>query len=240
MPVIQFPLVRARRLAARPVVRRSAVVVLALVTGLAVASLVQSGEAARRSWGASRSVAVATRDLAPGDVLSPSAVEVRRLPAAVVPAGASASAPVGAVVRQPVVAGEPLVPARLAPDGLTGTAALVPEGFRAVAVPLGPGRRAAPGRGRRGRRARRRPARPGRRRVPGATTRGQARRSRWSSGRWWSTWARRPPRSPSPSPTPPGWRSPSPRARSCSPSPAPDQRRPVARITSTSTPTTSR
>ena len=138
MPVIQFPLVRARRLAARPVVRRSAVVVLALVTGLAVASLVQSGEAARRSWGASRPVAVATRDLAPGDVLSPGAVEVRRLPAAVVPAGASASAPVGAVVRQPVVAGEPLVPARLAPDGLTGTAALVPEGFRAVAVPLGP------------------------------------------------------------------------------------------------------
>jgi Flp pilus assembly protein CpaB len=138
VPVIQFPLVRARRLAARPVVRRSAVVVLALVTGLAVASLVQSGEAARRSWGASRPVAVATRDLAPGDVLSPGAVEVRRLPEAVVPAGASASAPVGAVVRQPVVAGEPLVPARLAPDGLTGTAALVPEGFRAVAVPLGP------------------------------------------------------------------------------------------------------
>jgi Flp pilus assembly protein CpaB len=41
-------------------------------------------------------------------------------------------------VRHPVLAGEPLVAARLAPDGLTGAAALVPPGWRAVAVPLGP------------------------------------------------------------------------------------------------------
>jgi hypothetical protein len=34
-----------------------------------------------------------------------------------------------------VVAGEPLVAGRLAPDGLTGAAALVPEGYRAVSVP---------------------------------------------------------------------------------------------------------
>jgi Flp pilus assembly protein CpaB len=133
-----FPLVRARRLAARPLARRSAVVALALVTGLVTVTLVRSGDAARRSWGATRAVAVATRDLAPGDVLSAGATEVRRLPAAVVPSGALSSPPTGAVVRQPVVAGEPLVPARLAPDGLVGTAALVPEGFRAVAVPLGP------------------------------------------------------------------------------------------------------
>ena len=41
-------------------------------------------------------------------------------------------------MRQPVLAGEPLVAARLAPDGLTGAAALVPAGHRAVAVPIGP------------------------------------------------------------------------------------------------------
>jgi Flp pilus assembly protein CpaB len=42
------------------------------------------------------------------------------------------------MVRQPVAAGEPLVPERLAPQGLTGVAALVPAGHRAVAIPIGP------------------------------------------------------------------------------------------------------
>jgi Flp pilus assembly protein CpaB len=49
-----------------------------------------------------------------------------------------AEAPVGAVVRHPILAGEPVAPARLAPDGLTGAAALVPAGERALAVPVGP------------------------------------------------------------------------------------------------------
>jgi Flp pilus assembly protein CpaB len=130
-----FPLVRARRLAQRPAVRRTLAVALALVTGLVAASLLQAGDAARRSWGVTRPVAVATRDLAPGDTLGPGEVEVRPLPAALVPAAALRDAPAGATVRQPVLAGEPLVPTRLAPDGLAGTAALVPEGYRAVSVP---------------------------------------------------------------------------------------------------------
>lgn len=138
MSVPLFPVVRARRLAQRPAVRRSLVVALAVVTGLVVAGLVRSGDAARRSWGATRPVAVATRDLPPGAVVAPDAVEVRDLPTAVVPAGAVSEVAPGAVVRQPVAAGEALVPARLAPDGLTGTAALVPDGYRAVSVPSAP------------------------------------------------------------------------------------------------------
>jgi Flp pilus assembly protein CpaB len=134
-----FPVVRARRLATRPWVRRAAVAVLALVTGLVVASLVRSGDAARRDWGTTRPVAVATRDLAAGDVLAADAVAVRDLPRALVPAAALAAAPAaGAVVRQPIASGEALVAARLAPDGLQGAAALVPAGHRAVAVPIGP------------------------------------------------------------------------------------------------------
>ena len=50
----------------------------------------------------------------------------------------TAEPPVGAVVRQPILAGEPVAPSRLAPDGLTGVAALVPAGERAVAVAVGP------------------------------------------------------------------------------------------------------
>ncbi|MGH9193861.1 MAG: SAF domain-containing protein, partial [Acidimicrobiales bacterium] len=124
--------VRARRALARTVIRRAVVLGLAIVTGLVVISLVSSAEAARQRWGRARPVAVATRDLAPGDVVDRSTVEVRRLPEAAVTPGALAEPPSGSVVRQPVAAGEPLVPERLAPEGLTGVAALVPAGHRAV------------------------------------------------------------------------------------------------------------
>jgi Flp pilus assembly protein CpaB len=130
--------VRARRALARTVVRRAVVLGLAIVTGLVVVSLVSSAEATRQRWGRARPVAVATRDLAPGDLVDGSAVEVRRLPEAAVTPGALAEPPSGSVVRQPVAAGEPLVPERLAPQGLTGVAALVPAGHRAVAIPIGP------------------------------------------------------------------------------------------------------
>lgn len=149
-------IVRARRALARPAVRRTCVAGLAAATCVTAMSLVAVADDARDRWGQTRAVAVATRDLAPGDVLDAGAFEVRDLPEAVLPdgvvdgaAGASPGAPgssavaagvppVGAVVRHPVLAGEPLVAARLAPDGLTGAAALVPAGWRAVAVPLGP------------------------------------------------------------------------------------------------------
>ena len=139
--------VRARRALARPAVRRLCVSGLAAGTCLTVVSLLGAADDARERWGRTHPVAVATRDLAPGDVVEPGSFEVRDLPEGVLPegvvpegalGGAPAEPPVGSVVRHPVLAGEPLVAARLAPDGLTGAAALVPPGWRAVAVPLGP------------------------------------------------------------------------------------------------------
>ena len=139
MPASTVPLsVRARRAAVRPAVRRSAIVLLAAATGIVVASLVSAAGAERDRWGTVRPVAVARHDLRPGDVVDAGAAEVRSLPAALVPEGALADLPRGSTVRQPVVAGEPLVAARLAPEGLTGVAALVPARHRAVAVPVGP------------------------------------------------------------------------------------------------------
>jgi hypothetical protein len=131
--------VRARRALARSSVRRLCVAVLAGATALTVASLLSAAGAARDRWGQTRPVAVATRDLAPGEVVDAGAVEVRDLPVGVLGDAPVAGAPEGAVVRQPILAGEPVVAARLAPDGLTGAAALVPPGHRAVAVPVGPG-----------------------------------------------------------------------------------------------------
>lgn len=133
--------VRARRALARSGVRRLGVAALAAATCLTVMSLVAAADEARDRWGQTRPVAVATRDLAMGDVVDSGAFEVRDLPEAVLPDGLPdgvGDPPSGAVVRHPVLAGEPIVPDRLAPDGLTGAAALVPTGWRAVAVPLGP------------------------------------------------------------------------------------------------------
>lgn len=130
--------VRLRRLLVRSRVRRALVIVVAVVTGLVVAGTIRAAEQARDRWGASRPIAVARHDLAPGDVIEPGDVETRELPVAAVADDALAEVPVGAVARHPVAAGEPLVADRLGPDGVTGTAALVPAGHRAVAVPVGP------------------------------------------------------------------------------------------------------
>lgn len=130
--------VRARRALARPALRRLAVVALALATAVAVVTTLGAAGAARDHWGRTRPVAVATRDLAPGQVVAAGDIEVRDLPAALVGEAALADAPVGAVVRHPVLAGEPVAAARLGAAGGTGPAALLEAGELAVAVPLGP------------------------------------------------------------------------------------------------------
>jgi Flp pilus assembly protein CpaB len=138
-PAITLLTVRARRALARPAVRRLLVATLSVVTAIVVVALVGGAQAARDRWGRTRPVVVATRDLAAGAALDGGAVVVRDRPLGVVPAGALRTPPpAGTVVRQPIVAGEPVVGARLAPDGLTGAAALVPAGQRALAVPPGP------------------------------------------------------------------------------------------------------
>jgi Flp pilus assembly protein CpaB len=129
--------VRLRRALHRPAVRRTVVAVVAVTTALLVGTLVRAGVDARDRWGATRPVAVAQRDLVPGDIVDATAVEMRELPEAVISSTALESEPVGAVVRYPVKADEPLVDDRLAPHGLSGVAALVPDGQRAVAVPGG-------------------------------------------------------------------------------------------------------
>ncbi|HEY3140667.1 MAG TPA: SAF domain-containing protein [Acidimicrobiales bacterium] len=130
--------VRFRRFAARRSARRALVVAVAVTSGLAAAWLIDAAGEARGRWGPTRTVVVARHDLQPGDVVRPGAVTQRKLPDAAVARSALADIPAGAVVRQPVAAGEPLIPERLAPQGVTGVAALVPEGHRAVAIPVGP------------------------------------------------------------------------------------------------------
>lgn len=115
----------------------------ALAAVLLVAITLRSlwaAEAARAAWSATTVVIVATRDLPAGAVVGPADLREQTLPLAVVPSGAATgdtAAVIGRRVTRPVLAGEPVVDARLAPAGLGPTAALLAPGWRAVSIRLG-------------------------------------------------------------------------------------------------------
>ena len=126
------PLARARHvLARRPWLYWSAVLVLAVAGGWVVSTAFAGVDDARRAWGATRDVMVATDDLAPGDVVA-GRVELRPRPTPMVADTALASVPPGATARQHVAAGEVLVELDIAPAG--GPQVLIPDGWAAVAV----------------------------------------------------------------------------------------------------------
>lgn len=116
---------------------------LAVVAAAIVSHLTGQATATVAGWGHTRWVLVARRDLGPGRVVTADDVVRRELPDAAVPASAvpgdapegRTGSPIGRVVTNPIVAGEVLSRQRLAPDGVRGLAALVPDGYRAVAVP---------------------------------------------------------------------------------------------------------
>ncbi|MEO7556052.1 MAG: SAF domain-containing protein [Acidimicrobiales bacterium] len=127
-----------RRLRRQPTVRWGAAIALALVTGVTVHTTLGAADAARRSWGLERPVAVATHAIAAGSVVGPDDVEQRMWPEAVVPPGALAAPPVGRTARADIAAGEAVIAERVAGDGLSGAAALTPPGWRTVAIAQGP------------------------------------------------------------------------------------------------------
>ena len=141
-PPTRHPLGRTRRLRPGLALRRDprlwwvVTTALALGTGLLVASTVSAADRARAAWGTERRVLVARHDLEPGKPIDHGDVELRALPAALVPASALSELPDRASVRSLVLADEVLVAERLAPSGLRGVPALLPAGTRAVAVPI--------------------------------------------------------------------------------------------------------
>lgn len=130
---------RMRRWRRHPIVGVVAVVGLAASGGLTLGRVAAHTRAEAVRYGSAVRVPVAVRTLAVGDTVGEGDVEFRRVPRAFVPAGHAARRPVGHVVVATVVAGEVVVEDRLAPTGLHGAAALVPAGWRALAVPSGPG-----------------------------------------------------------------------------------------------------
>jgi Flp pilus assembly protein CpaB len=115
------------------------VVLLAAGVGIGGARLVDRAAAARTQWGSTVQVAVMTDAVAIGDTVAAGDTELRLLPRAVVPDGALTEEPDGRVALADLHPGEILLRERLAPDGLSGPAALLGPGSRALAVPTGPG-----------------------------------------------------------------------------------------------------
>jgi Flp pilus assembly protein CpaB len=113
----------------------SAAAVVAIASGVTVARVVTEAEQARGRWGELRPAVVVLADADAGSVLGPDDVEVRHLPAALVPGGALDRPPQRAVTSAAVHAGEVLLAGRLAPAGASAVAALLPPGSRGVAVP---------------------------------------------------------------------------------------------------------
>lgn len=130
-----MPAALLRRAFRSPLAWWACAALVAVLAAAQVGRLDDDAAARRAAWGTATVAVVAVRDLAPGDVVAADDVVVEQRPAAVLPAGSLGAPPVGRTVVAPILAGEAVVTRRLAPEGLSGVAALVPDGMRAVALP---------------------------------------------------------------------------------------------------------
>ena len=119
----------------RPPARLVVAVLLALACGAVVLRVTEHAEAATARYGATTSAWVARRALSPGDRIGAGDVAVESRPSAFVPHGAVEDDPVGRRVVDAVAAGEVVGEHRLADGDRRGVAALVPDGWRALAIP---------------------------------------------------------------------------------------------------------
>jgi hypothetical protein len=126
------PVARLRHvLARRPWLYWLAVLALAGAAGLVVADAAAGVDAARRSWGTTRRVVVTAVDVAPGETLS-GRIEVRSVPEPMIPPDALAQIEPTAIARQRLGAGEMVMAHDIA--ATSAPQALIPDGWRAVAV----------------------------------------------------------------------------------------------------------
>lgn len=128
-----------RRLFRHPVPFWIAAIAVAAITTSSISRAASAADAARDRWGRLVEVTIARDDLAPGDEIGASDVEVLRVPAGLVPSDAVDGDVVGRVATSWVASGEivlaPRVSSSLLPPGTRGVA--VPHGMARLPVQLG-------------------------------------------------------------------------------------------------------
>lgn len=125
----RFPVLRL------PPLRAVVAVVLALLSALLVVRTTGRAEAAVDRYGSQVTTWVVVSSLEPGDEVGSGDVVAEPRPGSFVPSGAVTDDPSGRRVTEALSPGEVVVEHRLAGGDRRGAAALVPEGWRAVAVP---------------------------------------------------------------------------------------------------------
>ncbi len=129
------------------------VTAVAVLLGLSVTSVVREADATIARFGPVRTVWMTTRQLPVGATISEGDVALRDVPIGAVTEGSMGPnagpndntdrGPVGRVVRQPMLAGEPVVESRLGQPGVDGGRALLDPGYRALTLPSRPQRSTA-------------------------------------------------------------------------------------------------
>lgn len=116
---------------------------LALLTALVVRTSLAAASAGAARYGSLRTVPVVVAPVSAGAAVPAAAVVLEERPGRTIPSGGGgpATAWAGRTALVPLVPGEVLLASKLAPEGLRGPAALLPDGDRALAVPGGPGGR---------------------------------------------------------------------------------------------------
>ena len=127
-----------RRLRYHPATRWVAGVIVIMIAFAVTQHSASSVAHARQRWGDTRTVAVARHRILVGSTIDGASMETQSWPAALVPEGALESGFEGRTAIATIEAGEAVLRARVAPEGLEGIAALVPDGWRALAVPVAP------------------------------------------------------------------------------------------------------
>src|SRR5438105_2160647 len=120
-----------RRLRYHSATRWVAIGIVLVVAVAAVQHSAATAAAERHRWGDTEAVVVARHRIAMGSTINDDAVETQSWPTALVPEGALGSIPAGRTAIATIEAGEAVLGARVAPDGVHGIAALVPAGWRA-------------------------------------------------------------------------------------------------------------
>ena len=108
---------------------------LAACTSLTVFRLAAAADARARYWGTFAEVPVVVRPTDAGHRLEADDFRMRSIPEALLPESDVVFEPTGLTAIVPLVPGEVIVEAKLAPAGLRGPTAMLGAGQRAVAVP---------------------------------------------------------------------------------------------------------